>query len=100
VKNSDFSQFIADNSLNDLAAYGFHAKEMRLYRLWAICETASCSAKNKGVYEHATINDTFTKVYCDELHHVSIFASITKPYAIEKTRKDHARGAAALGLTP
>jgi hypothetical protein len=96
VENSDFSQFIDDNSLADLAAYGFHAKEMRLYRLWAICELT----KNKGFYEHATINDTFTKVYCDELHHVSIFASITKPDAIEKTRKDHARGADALGLTP
>ena len=96
VKNSDFSQFIEDNSLDDLAAYGFHAEEMRLYRLWAICELT----KNKGVYEHATINDTFTKVYCDELHHVSIFASIATPYAIERTRRDHARGADALGLTP
>lgn len=96
VENSDFAQFIDDNSLDDLAAYGFHAEEMRLYRLWAICELT----KNRGAYEHATINDTFTKVYCDELHHVAIFASITKPDAIEKTRKDHARGAAALGLTP
>ena len=96
VKDSDFSQFIEDNSLDDLAAYGFHAKEMRLYRLWAICELT----KDKGVYEHATINDTFTKVYRDELHHVSTFAWITTPDAIEKTRKDHARGADALGLTP
>ena len=96
VKTSDFSQFIDNNSLDDLAAYGYHAEEMRLYRLWAICELT----KSTGAFAQPAIYDTFTKVYCDELHHVAIFASLTKPAAIERTRTDHARGAEALGLTP
>ena len=81
----------AIDSLETGAAVAAHAENMRLARIEVIAGDQEPDAP-------ADIRDVFARILTDERFHARAFTAMAGDAALAKTRENHARGLAALGL--
>ena len=111
-EDQTWEETIRKASLMEIAAYGYHAEELRLYRLMAIVGlTVTTSDNQYAAFCGRTLSasmvnmplkrevcETFTKILHDEFAHVMMFGFMTNDMAIERTRGRHKAAATLLGL--
>lgn len=77
-------------SFEELTGAGHHAETMRLVRIKALAADTEIPVD---------IREVFARILPDEERHVTVFAALSTPEAIEATRDNHQKGLEALGLT-